>query len=150
SYVWDLVPHETTSYVRGQLGRMLFSGDEVEKKVTTLSGGEAARVIFASLAVTRPNVLLLDEPTNHLDLETIDALAHTLKSYEGTLLFVSHDRWFVSQIADRIIELKDDGVHDFSGTYEEYLQRDGADHLDAAQVVLAAKKEKKNVSEPQK
>lgn len=150
SYVWDLVPHETTSYVRGQLGRMLFSGDEVEKKVTTLSGGEAARVIFASLAVTRPNVLLLDEPTNHLDLETIDALAHTLKSYEGTLLFVSHDRWFVSQIADRIIELKDDGVHDFSGTYEEYLQRDGADHLDAAQVVLAAKKEKKNVSEPPK
>jgi len=150
SYVWDLVPHETTSYVRGQLGRMLFSGDEVEKKVTTLSGGEAARVIFASLAVTRPNVLLLDEPTNHLDLETIDALAHTLKSYEGTLLFVSHDRWFVSQIADRIIELKDDGVHDFSGTYEEYLQRDGADHLDAAQVVLAAKKEKKNVSETPK
>lgn len=147
SYVWDLVPHETTSYVRGQLGRMLFTGDDVEKKVTTLSGGEAARLIFASLAVTRPNVLLLDEPTNHLDLETIDALALTLKNYEGTLLFVSHDRWFVSQIADRIIELKDDGVHDFSGTYQEYLERDGADHLDTEQVVLAAKKEKKVVVE---
>ncbi len=143
SYVWDLVPQESTSYVRGQLGRMLFTGDEVEKKVTALSGGEAARVIFASLAVKKPNILLLDEPTNHLDLESIEALAECLRAYEGTLLFVSHDRWFVSQIADRIIELKDDGLHDFAGTYEEYLERDGDDHLSAEQVVLRAKKEKK-------
>ncbi len=142
SYVWDIVPQETTSYVRGQLGRMLFSGDEVEKKVPSLSGGEAARVIFASLSVQKPNILLLDEPTNHLDLEAIEALAECLRGYEGTLLFVSHDRWFVSQIADRIIELKDDGLHDFSGSYSEYLEKDGDDHLDVEGVVLKAKREK--------
>lgn len=138
-FVYDAVPQETTSYVRGQLGRMLFSGDEVEKKVTALSGGEAARVIFARIGVQKPNVLLLDEPTNHLDLEAIEALAEALQRFEGTLLFVSHDRWFVSQIADRIIELKDDGLHDFVGTYDEYLQRDGQDHLDHDAVSLKAK-----------
>ena len=149
SYVWDIVPHEPTSYVRGQLGRMLFTGDEVEKKVTTLSGGEAARLIFASLAVRKPNVLLLDEPTNHLDLEAIEALAKSLRDYEGTLLFVSHDRWFVSEIATRIIELKDDGLHDFSGTFAEYLERDGQDHLDREKVVLQAKALKKAADEPE-
>lgn len=147
SFVWDKVPQETTSFVRGQLGRMLFSGDDVEKKVTTLSGGEAARLIFARLAVERPNILLLDEPTNHLDLEAIDALALALQKYDGTLLFVSHDRWFVSQIADRVIELKDDGLHDFVGTYAEYLARDGSDHLDVDHVVLTAKQDKKQKSE---
>jgi len=147
SFVWDKVPQEPTSFVRGHLGRMLFSGDDVEKKVTTLSGGEAARLIFASLAVERPNILLLDEPTNHLDLEAIDALAAALREYSGTLLFVSHDRWFVSQIADRIIELKEDGLHDFAGTYTEYLARDGSDHLDVDQVVLTAKQDKKQKAE---
>ncbi len=146
-FVWNAVPQEPTSYVRGQLGRMLFSGDEVEKKVTTLSGGEAARVIFARIAVQKPNILILDEPTNHLDLEAIDALAECLAAFEGTLLFVSHDRWFVSQIANRIIELKPDGLQDFSGSYDEYLARDGADHLDSEAVTLKAKAEKAKVKE---
>lgn len=138
-FVWDAVPAESTSYVRGQLGRLLFSGDEVEKPVGNLSGGEAARLIFARLAVEKPNILLLDEPTNHLDLESIDALAAALKKFEGTLLFVSHDRWFVSELADRILELKPAGLTDFRGTYDEYLDRAGDDHLDVDAVSLKAK-----------
>ena len=143
-FVWRACPAETTNFVRGHLGRMLFSGDEVDKPAAALSGGEAARVIFARLAVLKPNVLVLDEPTNHLDLETIEALTDALKTREGTLLFVSHDRHFVSQLATRIIELKPDGMQDFHGTYDEYLARLGDDHLDAAQVLARAKSEKRS------
>jgi ABC-type multidrug transport system ATPase subunit len=121
---------------------MLFSGDDVDKSVSTLSGGEAARVIFARLAVEKPNVLVLDEPTNHLDLETIEALTDALQKYEGTLVFVSHDRYFVARLATRVIELKADGFVDFKGTYDEYLERQGDDHLDANVAVLKAKKDK--------
>jgi ATPase subunit of ABC transporter with duplicated ATPase domains len=142
-YVWDACPTESPSYVRGQLGRMLFSGDEVEKPVTALSGGEAARVVFTKICVEKPNVLVLDEPTNHLDMETIDALTEALKTYEGTLLFVSHDRHFVAQLATRIIELRADGLHDFPGSYQDYLERAGNDHLDIDTVVLKAKEEKR-------
>ncbi len=148
SFVWDACPAEPTTYVRGQLGRMLFSGKDVEKSVSILSGGEAARVIFARLSVERPNVLILDEPTNHLDLETIDALSDALTAYEGTLLFVSHDRYFVSRIATRIIELRADGFSDFPGSYDEYLARDGADHLDVQTVVLKAKAEQRGTAAP--
>lgn len=143
AFVWAACPAETTSYVRGQLGRMLFSGDEVDKPAAALSGGEAARVIFARLAVQKPNVLLLDEPTNHLDLETIEALTEALVSREGTLIFVSHDRHFVARLATRVIELRPGGLSDFRGTYDEYLEKDGDDHLDVEQVVLRAKREKK-------
>jgi ATPase subunit of ABC transporter with duplicated ATPase domains len=143
SFVWRACPAETTNYVRGHLGRMLFSGDDVDKPAAALSGGEAARVIFARLAVLQPNVLVLDEPTNHLDLETIEALTKALQAREGTLLFVSHDRHFVSQLATRIIELRADGMRDFQGTYDEYLEREGDDHLDAAKVIARAKNEKK-------
>jgi ATPase subunit of ABC transporter with duplicated ATPase domains len=142
-FVWRACPAETTNFVRGHLGRMLFSGDEVDKPAAALSGGEAARVIFARLAVQKPNVLVLDEPTNHLDLETIEALTLALREREGTLLFVSHDRHFVSQLATRVIELRPDGMRDFQGGYEEYLEREGADHLDAAAVVTRAKNEKR-------
>ncbi len=147
-FVWNACPAEPTTYVRGQLGRMLFSGNEVEKSVATLSGGEAARVVFARLSVEKPNVLVLDEPTNHLDIETIDALTDALAEYEGTLLFVSHDRYFVSRLATRIIELRADGLQDFMGGYEDYLARDGADHLDIDAAVLKAKKEKQASEEP--
>jgi ABC-type multidrug transport system ATPase subunit len=147
NYVWEACPAETTSYVRGQLGRMLFSGDDVDKPASSLSGGEAARVIFTRLAVERPNVLILDEPTNHLDLETIESLTDALKKFDGTLLFVSHDRHFVGQLATRIIELRPDGLHDFRGTYDEYIAREGDDHLDTEAVVLKAKKSKRDQSE---
>jgi ABC-type multidrug transport system ATPase subunit len=94
--------------------------------------------------VEKPNVLVLDEPTNHLDMESIEALIEALVKYEeeGTLLFVSHDRAFVSALATRILEVTPNGFRDFPGTYEEYLERCGDDHLDADTVVLKAKKEK--------
>jgi ATPase subunit of ABC transporter with duplicated ATPase domains len=138
-FVYDAVPQETVSYVRGQLGKMLFSGDDVHKKVSLLSGGEAARLVFARLLVEKPNVLLLDEPTNHLDLEAISELAAALQAYSGTLLFVSHDRWFVSEVATRVIELRADGFSDFAGTFAEYLERAGTDHLDAKTVSLLSR-----------
>ncbi len=141
-FLWAAIPTEATSYVRGQLGRVLFSGEDVQKKVGSLSGGEAARLIFCRIMVQKPNVLILDEPTNHLDLEAIHALADALRSFDGTVLFVSHDRWFVSQLATRILEVTPDGFRDFPGTYAEYLERCGDDHLDADAVVLKAKKEK--------
>ncbi len=147
SWLWDAAPTEPIGFVRGKLGMVLFSGEEAEKKVTQLSGGEAARLVFARLAVEKPNVLILDEPTNHLDLEAIDALIQGLKKYDGTLIFVSHDRWFVSQLAGRILEISRDGIKDFQGTYDEYLERCGDDHLDADSVVLKAKREKKKERE---
>ncbi|TKC99303.1 ribosomal protection-like ABC-F family protein [Polyangium fumosum] len=128
-------PTEPESAVRGRLGRMLFSGDDVNKKVGLLSGGEAARLMFCRILVEEPNVLLLDEPTNHLDVEAIEALAEALVAYEGTLILVSHDRWFVSKIATRILEVLPSGRNDFQGTFEEYLARCGDDHLDAEAVV---------------
>ncbi len=132
-------PTEGPTFVRAQLGRMLFSGDEAEKKIGLLSGGEAARLIFALLSVRRPNVLVLDEPTNHLDLEAIHALVDALVTFAGTVIFVSHDRWFVSQLATRIVELTTAGPRDFPGTYAEYLERCGDDHLDADAVAGRAK-----------
>jgi len=132
-------PTEPESGVRGRLGRLLFSGDDVYKRVGSLSGGEAARLLFCRILVEEPNVLLLDEPTNHLDVEAIEALAEALGAYEGTLVFVSHDRWFVSKIATRILEVTEAGPNDFPGTYEEYLARSGDDHLD---VEVVAKKDK--------
>jgi ATPase subunit of ABC transporter with duplicated ATPase domains len=137
--LWSTCPAETTTFVRGLLGRVLFSGEDVNKKVGMLSGGESARLIFALLMVQKPNVLILDEPTNHLDLESIQALVDALKVYTGTVLFVSHDRWFVSELGTRIIELLPGGLRDFPGTYPEYVERCGDDHLDADTVVLKAR-----------
>jgi len=141
--VWNAVPKAETAYVRGQLGRVLFSGDDVQKKVRALSGGEAARLVFCRIMVEKPNVLVLDEPTNHLDLEAIDALSAALRAFEeGTLIFVSHDRAFVSALATRILEVTPQGFRDFPGTYEEYLAKCGDDHLDAEAVVLRAKEDR--------
>ncbi|MBZ0112947.1 MAG: ABC-F family ATP-binding cassette domain-containing protein, partial [Thermoanaerobaculia bacterium] len=145
SWLWDTCPQEPIGFVRGKLGLVLFSGDDVEKKISALSGGESARLIFCKLGVQEPNVLVLDEPTNHLDLEAIEALVKSLESYEGTLIFVSHDRWFVSRLANRILEITPSGIRDFRGTFEEYLERCGDDHLDAAQAVARAKDERKRI-----
>jgi ATPase subunit of ABC transporter with duplicated ATPase domains len=142
-YVWEACPGEGTAMVRGQLGRLLFSGGDVTKRVGTLSGGEAARLIFCRIIVEKPNFLILDEPTNHLDLEAIAALVEGLREFTGTLLFVSHDRSFVSALATRVLEVTKDGLRDFPGTYAEYLAQCGDDHLDADAVVLKAKAEKR-------
>jgi energy-coupling factor transporter ATP-binding protein EcfA2 len=126
---------------------VLFSGDEVEKRLEALSGGEAARLIFARQVVEQPNVLVLDEPTNHLDLEAIESLVEGLRRYEGSLIFVSHDRWFVGELATRVIELTPEGLNDFPGSYDEYLERCGDDHLDA-QVALRKARVAKREGKP--
>jgi len=135
AWLWSYCPSEGIGFVKGQLAAVLFSGDEAKKKVGALSGGEAARLMFARQAVDRPNVLLLDEPTNHLDLEAIEALVQALQRYDGTLLFVSHDRWFVNQLATRVVAITPEGIDDFAGSYDEYLARSGEDHLDAEHVL---------------
>ena len=110
--------------VRATLGRLLFSGEETKKSVHVLSGGEKGRMIYGKLMLTKPNVLLLDEPTNHMDMETIESLQIALERYEGSLIFVSHDREFVGALATRIIELHGDGaITDFRGGYDEYVER---------------------------
>ena len=108
--------------VRGTLGRLLFGANDITKSVKIISGGEQGRMLFGKLMMNKPNILLMDEPTNHLDMESIESLNLALENYEGTLLFVSHDREFVSSLATRIIEIKTDEVIDFHGTYEEYLK----------------------------
>jgi ATPase subunit of ABC transporter with duplicated ATPase domains len=108
--------------VRGQLGRMLFSAGDIKKSVKVISGGEQGRMLFGKLMMQFPNILLLDEPTNHMDMESIESLNLALENYEGTLLFVSHDRQFVSSIATRIIEITESGIVDFHGTYDDYLK----------------------------
>jgi ATPase subunit of ABC transporter with duplicated ATPase domains len=146
AWLWEAVPGEPIGFVRGNLGMVLFSGDDVKKPLGGLSGGEAARLVFCKLSVTKPNVLILDEPTNHLDLEAIEALVEGLKEYDGTLIFVSHDRWFVQQLADRILEISPKGIQDFRGTYEEYLERLGDDHLDADAVLRQRREQKKKAT----
>jgi len=112
--------------VRSTLGRLLFSGDEVKKPVTVLSGGEKGRMIYGKLILTKPNVMIMDEPTNHMDMETIESLQIALEKYPGTLIFVSHDREFVGSLANRVIELRPDGKYnDFRGSYDEYLAKQG-------------------------
>ncbi|KLV08784.1 MULTISPECIES: ABC-F family ATPase [Photobacterium] len=116
---------EDEQTVRGILGRMLFSQNDIKKSVRVISGGEQGRMLFGKLIMQRPNILLMDEPTNHMDMESIESLNLALENYKGTLLFVSHDRQFVSSIATRIIEITKDGIEDFHGTYDEYLAKKG-------------------------
>lgn len=140
SFLWDALPAEGVGGIYGRLAGVLFDKDDMSKKLDVLSGGEAARLLLARLGAEEPTVLVLDEPTNHLDLEGIQALADGLEAYEGTILFVSHDRWFVERVATRILEITPDGIEDFPGTYAEYLAKtQGEDHLD---LQLVAEKER--------
>lgn len=116
-------PQHDEQNVRGVLGRMLFSQDDIKKPVKILSGGEKGRMIFGKLMLQTPNILVMDEPTNHLDMESIEALNMALEDYKGTLIFVSHDREFVSSLANRIIEITDHDVRDFTGSYDDYLRQ---------------------------
>lgn len=112
--------------VRGTLGRLLFGADDIRKSVKVLSGGEKGRMIWGKLMLGRHNVLLMDEPTNHMDMESIESLQIALEKYEGTLIFVSHDREFVNGLATRVIEVRTDGVlHDYHGNYEDFLASQG-------------------------
>jgi ATPase subunit of ABC transporter with duplicated ATPase domains len=137
-YGWDTQrPQEE---IRGILGRLLFQGDQALKPVSALSGGESARLLLCKLLLLHHNVLILDEPTNHLDIESIEGLLDGLKMFKGTVVVVSHDRHFVSELSNRVIELmpgtaKDKDatpcttLTDFSGSYEEYLERSGRDYM---------------------
>ncbi|WP_354682222.1 ABC-F family ATPase [Cupriavidus necator] len=124
---WTQAGDDETS-LRGTLGRLLFSADDIKKSVKVLSGGEKGRMIWGKLMLGRHNVLAMDEPTNHMDMESIESLQVALDKFPGTLIFVSHDREFVSGLATRVIEIRTDGtLTDYLGTYDEYLQSQGID-----------------------
>ncbi len=117
---WRTPKHDDLK-IRAMLGRLLFNEDDFNKKAKVCSGGEKNRLLFGKMMMSDINILIMDEPTNHMDMEAIEALNNALKEWDGTLLFVSHDREFVSTLATRIIEIKDQKVVDFHGTYDEYL-----------------------------
>ena len=117
---------DVETLIRGTLGRLLFSGDDVKKAVKVISGGEQGRMLFGKLMLLHSNVLIMDEPTNHLDMESIESLNSGLEKFPGTLVFVSHDREFVSSLATRVFEVKSDGkIVDYLGGYEDYLASQG-------------------------
>jgi ATPase subunit of ABC transporter with duplicated ATPase domains len=120
-------PGDDDQVIRGILGRLLFSGDDTKKSVRVLSGGEQGRMLYGKLMLGRHNVLVMDEPTNHMDMETIESLNLALDLFKGTLIFVSHDRQFVSSLATRIIELSPQGPQVYLGNYDEYLHAEGVE-----------------------
>ena len=126
--------------IRNRLGAFLFSGDDVKKSVSMLSGGERARLLLAKLSMENKNFLVLDEPTNHLDIDSKEVLENALIDFDGTLLFVSHDRYFINRVATQIIELSDTGSTLYLGDYDYYLEKKA--ELEALQ------EEKATASEP--
>lgn len=139
--VWDTFPNMTQTEVRSALASFLFKGDEVFKPLSKMSGGERARVSLLKLMLKGSNFLLLDEPTNHLDASSREELEKTLLDYSGTMLIVSHDRYFINKIADRILLLTNNGVKEYLGNYDYYLERTTAEKSGA--VLTESKKEKK-------
>jgi ATPase subunit of ABC transporter with duplicated ATPase domains len=115
-------PSDDEQAIRAILGRLLFNSDDIKKSVHVLSGGEKGRMLYGKLMLQKPNVLVMDEPTNHMDMESIESLNLALENYPGTLIFVSHDREFVSSLATRIIEITPEKTENFVGNYEDYLQ----------------------------
>ena len=123
SEVWDDFPWMEPGDVRAVLALFLFTGEEVFKRISTLSGGERGRVALAKLMLKKDNLLLLDEPTNHLDMASREVLEDALNDYEGTLLTVSHDRYFINRVANRVLEMTPQGAKDYLGNYDDYLEK---------------------------
>jgi ATPase subunit of ABC transporter with duplicated ATPase domains len=121
----DTFPQASQGSLRSLAGCFGFSGDDVEKRCRVLSGGEKARLVMAIMLFDPPNFLVLDEPTNHLDMATKEMLIAALSQYEGTMLFVSHDRHFLAALSNRVLELTPDGIHQYGGGYTEYVERTG-------------------------
>lgn len=121
--IWNTYPRMTETHIRSSLAAFLFKGDEVYKPLSAMSGGERARVSLLKLMLGGCNLLLLDEPTNHLDASSREALEDTLRDYEGTLLIISHDRYFINKLADRVLVLGKEGMTEYLGNYDNYLER---------------------------
>lgn len=138
--VWDNFPNMTQTEIRSTLASFLFKGEEVFKPLSKMSGGERARISLLKLMLKGSNFLLLDEPTNHLDSSSREELEKTLKSYSGTLLVISHDRYFINKLADRILVLTPDGVKEYLGNYDYYSER----------IKAAGSENKKQISVPNK
>ena len=140
--VWDRFPSMTQTEVRSSLAAFLFKGDDVFKPLSKMSGGERARVSLLKLMLQGSNFLLLDEPTNHLDAASREELEKTLSEYTGTMLIISHDRYFINKLADRVLVLTSAGVKEYLGNYDYYLERTRAEQQETAQPEAAGKKEK--------
>jgi ATPase components of ABC transporters with duplicated ATPase domains len=121
--VWDDFPEMTTTELRNALAAFLFTGDDVFKKISTLSGGEKCRINLLKLMLSKNNLLLLDEPTNHLDIVSREALEDALLNYDGTLLVISHDRYFLNKVINKIYELNIDGIKEYLGNYSYYVEK---------------------------
>ena len=139
--IWNTYPQMTETRIRSSLAAFLFKGDEVYKPLSAMSGGERARISLLKLMLGGCNLLLLDEPTNHLDASSREALEDTLKDYEGTLLIISHDRYFINKLADRVLVMGQDGMTEYLGNYDNYLERISA-QLSPAEENVPVKKEK--------
>lgn len=121
--VWDDFPELTTTQIRNKLAAFLFSGDDVFKKISSLSGGEKCRINLLKLMLSKANFLLLDEPTNHLDILSREALEDSILEYDGTVLVISHDRYFLNKVVDKIFELKQQGITQYLGNYSYYIEK---------------------------
>lgn len=140
--LWDRFRGMNEYSVRTVLGNVLLTGDNVYKQISVISGGERAKLALAILMLEKYNTLIMDEPTNHLDLTAKEDLGEALKEYEGTLIFVSHDRYLLNQIPDRIIEITDDGIKDYHGNYDYYNEQ-----IVAEEARIAEEKEKARIKE---
>jgi ATP-binding cassette subfamily F protein 3 len=141
--IHDEVPDWTNEEVRTLLGRFLFSGDTVFKKVEALSGGEKARLALAKMLLRPANLLILDEPTNHLDIPAKEMLESALQNYDGTAIVVSHDRYFISQVANKIVEIRDGELLLYRGDYHYYLDKIAEEKEKAKLEALEAEKARK-------
>ncbi len=145
--LWDKYPYKHEKDIRTALGNFLFSGDDVLKSVSTLSGGEKARLALAILMLEKANFLILDEPTNHLDLDSKEVLENALIDYPGTILFVSHDRYFINRIATKVIELSGEGTAEFLGDYNYYIEKK-EEMLELERLEAESKSERSKIAAP--
>ncbi|WP_238917941.1 ABC-F family ATP-binding cassette domain-containing protein [Clostridium sp. YIM B02555] len=148
--VWDDFPELTTSELRGYLGSFLFRGDDVFKEINKLSGGEKCRINLLKLMLSKSNLLLLDEPTNHLDIPSREALEDSILSYDGTLIVISHDRYFLNKVIHRILELQENGVNEYLGNYSYYIEKKKNPQRFEAYEGISAGKTKTQINEEKK
>jgi ATP-binding cassette subfamily F protein 3 len=146
--IWTLLPGEGQQTIRGVGGRFLFSGADIDKKIASLSGGEKARLILAKLMIKGPNFLVMDEPTNHLDILSREVVEEALDEFEGTLLVVSHDRYFLDRECDQIWELDNEEIRIFDGNYSTFREDKRKREKEAAAAPVPAKPVKKEAPAP--